>query len=676
MRPVPTALGRWSHGPSLVACLGCLAVGGARAADEATATPRPAAIRVVRQCQFIDGTLVPWLVMGVRRVNDGAIDALAVRAESDPDGPTVGEAKLFRPYYVVDRRMDPQKEAWLLIQDGYTARKPLGWVAARHVEPFRSRYAYAFPAARRDHPADLHDTSKDGYERLLAQMKGQKGAEELVVVRERRSEDLAAWNPVTLEDRVPFIELRLPADAIEREYPDTTPTHRFGIPVENRLVHMGAICGGPVDLEKLAALRKENQAQAGLEMVFVVDETESMRPFFTGVADFIESAGKAAAGQGEAVKLAVSYYTDGPPGERVTPAPLEAVKGEPAALKLAGDVRAHPDKLPPGDYANPPERMLEGLRDSIVQAGFTPGSDAFVAVVGDTGHEPAEVNEKRKLVAEIAGLVKKHGLHVFFAHVGRRSSDAEVLFKKDAQEVMKAVVAAGVPPGRVVYQPADANTLAEAIGRAQERAASIRRERRRQMERIASRTPYTEPGPKLLKQLESAGISRSKFDDLNLQYYIPSRGWLFHPISPVGGEQAPQYRELFFLAPPEREAVQELFTSLQGRLSKGEPIDHEAAVSTLANRLASAAGNPDLAAKVTAAWNGIPAKQRSLGVFLEDVFGLRLKAALPYPPEDYTDQPATAEEIRSLDERIGRLGRAIAEGGAKAVWFDASDLIP
>jgi hypothetical protein len=660
-------------------CLVAAAIEVGHAADAPSAVARATVMdpTALRQCQFIEGTLVPRMVMGVRRVNDGTIDALAVRAERDPDGPVVAEVRLFRPYYVVDRRIDSRTDEWFLIQDTYASTKRIGWVAARHVEPFRSRYAYTFAPSDRDRPADLHDTSKDGYERLLAQMTGDpEAAKERVLIQERNAG--APWNPITIDDPVPFIELRLPADSIdEPKYPDTTPTHRFGISAENRLIHMGAICGGPADLERLASLRKENQMQAGLEMVFVIDETHSMQDYFGGVADFIDLAGRVAAKQGEAVKLAVSYYTDGPPGTRVTATPLAALKGEEAARQAAVEVRMHADKLPPGDYANAPERMLEGLRDAITTAGFTDGSDAFVAIVGDTGHEPADAREKAAIIEKIAELIQKHRLHVFFAHVGRRQTPSDMLFEKDAKEVRAAAKVLGVPEERVVYQTADANTLSDEIGRAQERAAQLRRERLRQIERIESRTPYTEPGPKLIEQLGAVGVSRAKFDDLHLQYYLPSRGWLFHPISPAGAaDSKPQFRELVFLSAPERDALRQMFTHVQGRLAKGETIDHQAAVSTLATALAASSGNPAMEVRVQAAWKRLPQQQRSLGVFLEDVFGLRLKAALPYPSEALTKQPATAEEIRTLDDRIGQLSRAFAECGPATVWVEASRLVP
>lgn len=665
----------WLRTPHTAAVLALLVAGRAPAAAE----PSPPA--PVRQCQFIDGTLVPRLVMGVRRVNDGEIDALPVRAEQDPDGPTVAEARLFRPYYVVARRVDDRKDAWLLIQDGYAAAKPLGWVPERHVEPFRSRYAYTFAPRDRDHPADLHDVSKDSYERLLAQMTGEPQARgDLVLVRERQG--TKGWNPASIDDIVPFIELRLPTDAIDGEYPDTTPTNRFGIPLENRLVHMGAVCGGPVDRVRLAALRKQDDVAAGLEMVFVVDETESMRPFFAGVANFIAKAGQAAAAgnpvmtRQKPARIAVSYYTDGPPRQRVTATPLAPVKDQQAALGLAQEVREHKDRLPPGEFANTPERMLEGFRDSIAAAGFTARSDAFVVVVGDTGHEPAD-GGKPALIDQAAEAIARHGLHVFFAHVGRRKSDADMLFKADAEAVRRAAVARGVPAERVVYQAADADTLADEIGRARERAEKLRRDRLRTIERIEARTPFTEPGPKLLRQLESAKIPRKVFDEDHLQFYVPARGWLFHPIAPPApGPAEPQFRELFFVAPAERQAVQALFTHLKDRLGKGEPIDHASGIATFAAALAKASGNPALEGRVLDEWQAIPASQRSLGVFLEDVFGLRLKAALPYPPEPLTKQPATDEEIRTMEERIGRLARAFAQGAAAAFWFDAASLVP
>ena len=103
----------------------------------------------------------------------------------------------------------------------------------------------------------------------------------------------------------------------------------------------------------------------------------------------------------------------------------------------------------------------------------------------------------------------------------------------------------------------------------------------------------------------------------------------------------------------------------------------DAVIATFAAELAGAAGNPVLEATVLAAWEKIPDRQRSVGIFLEDVFGLRMKAALPFPPIDYTkERPAAEEEIARMLERIGRLGEAFKDEGEAAFWFDASTLVP
>jgi hypothetical protein len=73
----------------------------------------------------------------------------------------------------------------------------------------------------------------------------------------------------------------------------------------------------------------------------------------------------------------------------------------------------------------------------------------------------------------------------------------------------------------------------------------------------------------------------------------------------------------------------------------------------------------------------MPAESRSVGVFLEDLFGLRLKAALPFPSVAYEkDRPAAAREIGRLSERVDGLRRALKSRGGAAFWFDANSLVP
>jgi hypothetical protein len=398
------------------------------------------------------------------------------------------------------------------------------------------------------------------------------------------------------------------------------------------------------------------------------------------VGDFVGTPRlKAAGGPGIALLVGEALEAKGVTVREPAPYQLlgtfKTVRGPADVKELAERVALLGNDLPPEGYSNPPERMLEGLRDALKETQFLRGGTAFVAVVGDTGHEPTDPG-KQKLVAEVADLIKQTSVRTYFMHVGRRREPDELLFQKDFAAVQLAAVKLGVPEDHIVYEPAEANNLQDVLEKSRNEVEDERRRLQRQISSIESRTPYTEPGPKLLKAIESRGIDRDKFDDRHLQYFVPSQGWLFHPSSQATSAK-PQFRELFLLAGPERKAVKRLFEDIRDSLSRREQIDGDAVVAQFAAELANAAGKPTLATDLLAAWKQIPERQRSVGVFLEDVFGLRLKAALPFPPIAYAkERPAAEQEITRMLQRIGRLNEALKDAGEAAFWFDAGSLIP
>jgi len=643
---------------------------------DSSAQPPQASPSVGRTpCLYLDGSLLPVIAMGVRRLDGTEIDSLTLRVDSKDNSPVVKELGLFRPYYVSERRVDPIRGDWIQLQDGYAA-EPLGWVPAKYLETSMSRYAYVF-AGNSDAPlAELHDSSKDAYDRLLAQARGDRNiAKDTVLVRRRLEPQ--PWDPFRIEDVAPFFERRRPRDPVDKDYPDTTPTFRFGITPENRLLHMGAVCGGPLDAGRLKEMRQRINDDAGVEMLFVIDETSSMQPYFEGVARFIGNAAGAVAGQPLKLKIAVSYYTDGPAGNRVTVEKLGVVGNAAQAAAIAADVAGHQDKLPAGPFANAPERMLEGIRDAVTAAGFSKGSNAFVAVIGDTGHEPDPPTEKTKLIAEVAKLIDTHQLHIFFAHVGNRRTKAEELFKLDADAIRNdAVNNQGVPTERIIYQTADANTLQQALEDARQRADEVRRRTQRDIARMESRNRSTEPGPKFDRQLEAAGIPRAAYDRDHLQYFMPARGWLYNPSATSNeADKAIQFKELLFLAPPEKAALETLFSAIQDRLVAGRlPLDGTL-IETFAESLSDASEQPSLRDLAMALWKRLPEQQRSLGVYLENAFGLRIKSPLLYAIDATAAARASAEEIEFLNQRISRL-RAALRADSTRFWFESSSLMP
>lgn len=674
---------------------------------------------VPQRCEWIEGTLIPQAVIGVRRLGDEiegneAVDSLDVFSGSAGGGP-VARAKLFRPYFVSRGGAGAGR---VRIQERYHDA-PIGWVNKERLEFLESRYAYVF--ARQDHPgkAELHDTSKEAYERHLAQLKNEYDAKtaESVVLRQRQEAEF--WLPVTRQDPVPFIELlgqSLATARDEPDYPDTTPTFRFGFSAENRLLHMGAICGGPVDVESLADLKEKVKEQAGLEMLFVIDETSSMRPYFEGVAAFIEDAGGVVGSpQGQAaqkVRVGVTYYSDGPReiqwfrwsralGQNQ---PGLVLMGKGDAAVLARDVQTNEDKLPPGDFSDAPERSLEALRRAIETAGFLKGASKYVAIIGDTGYEAdpegaanlAQIDAQRqqdrqrvngvgkqKLIEAIAEEIEQNDLTIFFVHVGNRTTTAQKLFKDDADAVRVAL--GEKAKGQVSYITAEEKTLAEELGKARDKAEALRRQRERDIARMESRNQATEPGPKLIDRLAPQKMTLEQYESSHLQYFVPARGWLYQPAdSQSDVERVPHFTELLFLAPAERRALISLLKHCRERLAKNLALDGSKAVAVFAESLAAETGDLNVVEEALAQWQAIPESQQRIGVFLEDKLGVRIKATLPFPPDGYREDEtaeapenphATHEFWRAL-LRVEKLLDALKAADDKAFWFDASSLVP
>lgn len=665
---------------------------------------------VAQRCEWIDGTLIPQVVIGVRRLGDAvegeeSVDFLNVLSSAS-GGEIVGRARLFRPYYVTSGGIGPKR---VRIQEGYHS-PPLGWVERERLVFLESRYAYVFTQPGGAGRPELHDLSREAYERHLAQLKNKDDAKtgETVVLRQRA--DGEAWLPRTRDDAMPFIELLQQAETAARDeadYPDTTPTFRYGFPLENRLLHMGAVCGGPVDVEALKALKANVATQAGLEMLFVIDETSSMKPYFEGVANFIQNVGNALVKS--KARVGVAYYSDGPSlpkwfrwsqaidRNNSKLAPLDAGN----AMLLANEVQQNKDKLPPGDFADAPERSLEAFLSALQKVNFTKGASKYAVLIGDTGYQPdtkgvamlnpvggEKLNEQGKgqCVRELAQQIEEQDLTVFFVHVGDRKTDAQMLFKQDAESI-KAGLSEEMKE-RVSYITAETSTLTEKLKEARDRAEALRRKRERDIARLEARNQATEPGPKLLGRLLPQRMTREQYESSHLQYYVPTRGWLYEPAgSAEQQERLPQFNELVFLSPAERQPLVELLNFCQERLAKNLPVDGSEAVRRFAETLAGTTDEPAVLGEVMACWESIPERQQRVGVFLEDTFGLRVKATLPFPPDGYREEtesekagapedPHVTHEFWRALLRVEHVLKALKAAEDDTFWFEAASLVP
>ena len=105
------------------------------------------------------------------------------------------------------------------------------------------------------------------------------------------------------------------------------------------------------------------------------------------------------------------------------------------------------------------------------------------------------------------------------------------------------------------------------------------------------------------------------------------------------------------------------------------PLRRGAAIETFARSLSDASGQPAVRDLALALWRRIPERDRSIGVYLENAFGLRIKSSLLYAIEATPTTQSSAAEIESLNQRLSRL-RAVLRNDATRFWFETSSLMP
>jgi hypothetical protein len=615
---------------------------------------------------FVENTLIPRLAMGVRREVRDSREFAELRDR--PGGAIVGRVPLFVPMYVYgEQRVGSQD--WVLLVSAYAKDKAgaSGWMPRSEVEVFSTRYGYVLGDTGQ--ATEFFPTPEAAYAivpEMGAEGEGSPSRSSSVLGQT----DTTEWRPKRRTDQTPFMELGFDQKS---GYPSTTPS--LATRYDGRLVHVGAICGGPVDAAVLEKLREAADRNAAVQMLFVVDETSSMEKFFPGVANFIRNVGQAAGdGVVRRPRIAVSYYTDGPSGQRTTCESLREATPE-VVTALADSVRRHVSRTPARSYANPPERMLDGMRDAIKIAQFTDGVTSIVVVIGDTGHEP-EDPDKQNLLDEVAALITARGLMVFFVHVGLNGSAmnvAQSLFKEDADAVRQRVGQRNADlADRVTYTTADPSSLTAKLGELRREADRLAEQARLMADRITLRNIHTLPGPALVSAMTKDGVTLAKFNVAHQQLYLPSYAWVASPrdAERKGGSRARLIR-YFCLAAEEQVALAALLESVSRDVDAGAAVDHDKAIQAFAQSLASATKDLTVVEAAHANWKN-SGSNRTAGGFLERVLGLRVRSEVLFNRGVLGITEEADDARKSLQAMTALVRAAIRD--KERFWFEDSSL--
>ena len=635
------------------------------------------------ECLFREGTVIPMLAIGVRKPDDSEV--LRERrlldlwerpaAASEPGGEPLERVPLFRPYFVYGKR-DEGGVRWYLLGQDY-AGTPLGWANGQQLHLLENRSGYHFNNPKRVPPGvHLYGSPGAAYQALEFQSRVPPETPlEGVVVAERIEAE--HWNPLSPDAIPPFIELGDEDDLGDRSaagLTDTTLT--FPFPGENRLVRLGAVAGGPVARVAIDKMKAAAQERAGIAIVFVIDETYSMQKFFGGVADFIDKN----LDLGDSVvniRVAVSWYSDiekqGDVSYVVQPLQplngpgMEAAAAQAAKGRLVSQVRTHKERIIGGMGGQAEELVYAALKPAIETAGFQPGENAMVFVIGDAP-DRSEEQELIKLQQDVAALIEKHAVQLAFVQVG---DDLELTqrFTKQAEEFRNSLDPA--LQQSVIVQKPEKGDLSNRIAALQAQMDSKRRALLDEIEEMETRNPYSQPGPALEREFSANGIDRKAFDAAHLQFFVPAWGWLYHPQQ---AEATPQLRELVFLAKPESDALIPTLIKAAEGLEKTGRVDVDAARKLLADVLGTKSGHSGVAVATEAAWQSLPTEDRTLGRFLEQGMGLRVRNPLLF--HRGTASPAagpTQQSVQLLRTSLDQIENARKKG---VTWVDAWKVLP
>ena len=161
--------------------------------------------------------------------------------------------------------------------------------------------------------------------------------------------------------------------------PDETVRRRLGDNEMYRVGVVGGFAGSGFNPQKFQEATDSMARQLKPEILFVIDETSSMKYLFPTVAQLVRQIVEGVSG-----KVAVAYYGDTYDAGRLpaTPAPLQATS-EKSAAAIAESVSTRQ----PQSGGDDPERVFYGIREAIQGAGFSEYARKIVIVLGDMGNK-------------------------------------------------------------------------------------------------------------------------------------------------------------------------------------------------------------------------------------------------------------------------------------------------
>ncbi|MBX9581578.1 MAG: hypothetical protein K2X87_14855, partial [Gemmataceae bacterium] len=522
---------------------------------------------------------------------------LPIRHAPDATTPSVDEPlRLFGVYFVYGEAADAGGQAHVLLgglpafdpdpdpkAERHVRKVVFGWVPRDRVCPWNTReavewdwrptlkddalravldpakrvnmrpFSAAPPPPRRAAPGRIYSTPDDARRAL----RGEEPAQPVLM-----EEQLDAAG----EAREPgFADMRFPV--LDWDAKAHGPQDGFTHPAAGRLYRVGVLGGfrsigggkgpDPRQIQKLLAeLARLEKELTVTEVLFVVDDTQSIAPWFIDIANtFKQLKAAAAAGKAKNVRIGLVFYNDVTPTNAVPVKPWRP-KGKAGddrvlwpldqygdemirELDVTDETRNLPrDKQVSNhkytDGVDRREMVFRGIREAVALAKFSPVARKLVVVIGDDGdRDPGDPKFKEyqatynpaKLVEDLVPPADAgHSAVEFYAVQVVNPADRDQLaFRDQMTEVVNLykaeAQAAGYPPRAQLVTATQADALAARVRKAFEETEGDVETSRVALERLRrgqwKSTVFTPEMEKIIrKRLEALNDPDLTFDRL------------------------------------------------------------------------------------------------------------------------------------------------------------------
>ncbi len=357
-----------------------------------------------------------------------------IRLAPDPDGTDNGAFRFFDFYFVWgDTRPDSEQEGYALLGENPSfnvnaelppeefrkATRIIGWVRKSRLCFWRTREALQWDDqnTKRTEPARAY-ASRDLALADLDPGARPPASEDEVIVEKFADNRPVSWEPRRM--RYPLLTIR-----VEKTQPLVHETHR-----NNILRRVGVIGdvfdenGKPVMDEQLRQnirddIIRTRQQLARTEILFVIDRTTSMEPWWTATAEAVKALLEQVKGADRSVAVGFCFYGDVYPSTEkegkvanleeaiklggVVPGRLFDARADEKELKEKLKELADTTRVIPGGTR--PEMVYAGIEAGLLEAkGWSKNARKMLILIGDDGNHPLPAEEEQTVHKRIVDL--------------------------------------------------------------------------------------------------------------------------------------------------------------------------------------------------------------------------------------------------------------------------------